>query len=202
DRSRRYDTASNLARDVERYLKDEPVEARPPSAWYRLRKAARRHRTALSVAGVVAAALVVGAAATLWQVSVARNERGASLADDKQHEDELDAIAKQQAEALLAERRQYALDKAIEAAFGGDLKKAHKTIVAAEAAGVAADRVHWLHGLVHYQQGKLEDAIREYESSIALKPSVAAYAMHGRALFDASLQSGNALDRYMQSARV
>jgi serine/threonine protein kinase len=31
DRSRRYDTASGLAKDVERYLKDEPVEARPPS---------------------------------------------------------------------------------------------------------------------------------------------------------------------------
>src|SRR5215472_14896437 len=177
DRARRYDTVSGLAKDVERYLKDEPVEARPPSAWYRLRKAARRNRTALSMAGVVAAMLVVGTAATLWQVSVARTEREARLAADKQHQDELDAIAKQQAEALLAERRQYALDKAIEAAFGGDLKKAHKTIVAAEAAGVAADRVHWLHGLVHYQQGKLEDAIREFEASIALKPSVAAYAM-------------------------
>src|SRR5262249_1594408 len=42
DRSRRYDTASNLARDVERFLKDKPVEARPPSAWYRLPNAPRR----------------------------------------------------------------------------------------------------------------------------------------------------------------
>src|SRR5262249_54217967 len=56
-RSRRYDTASNLARDVERYLKDEPVEARPPTAWYRVSKMLRRHRTALTVAGVVAAAV-------------------------------------------------------------------------------------------------------------------------------------------------
>src|SRR5262249_45521241 len=52
DRSRRYDTASNLARDVERYLKDEPVEARPPTAWYRVSKMVRRHRVALSVARV------------------------------------------------------------------------------------------------------------------------------------------------------
>src|SRR5262245_21010702 len=51
DRSRRYGTASNLARDIERYLKDEPVEARPPSAWYRLCKAARRNRSALAMAG-------------------------------------------------------------------------------------------------------------------------------------------------------
>ena len=37
DRSRRYGTASDLARDIERYLRDEPVEASPPSAAYRMR---------------------------------------------------------------------------------------------------------------------------------------------------------------------
>src|SRR5215468_7439992 len=75
DRVRRYDAASALARDVERHLKDEPVEARPPSAWYRLRKAARRNRMALTVAGVVAATVVLGTGATLWQASVARADR-------------------------------------------------------------------------------------------------------------------------------
>jgi serine/threonine protein kinase len=198
DRSRRYDAASALARDVERYLKDEPVEARPPSTWYRLRKATWRHRTALSVAGVVAATVVLGTTVSLWQASLARADRErAELAEAKRIQDKLDADA-----ALIAERRQNALDRAIEAAFSGDLAKAHKDIVAAEQAGVAPDRVHWLHGLVHYQQGKLEEAIREFESSIALKPSVAAYAMHARALFDASLQSGNSLTRYYQSARI
>src|SRR5262249_46260717 len=44
DRNRRYETASAFAADVQRYLKDEPVEAGPPSAWYRLRKFARRHK--------------------------------------------------------------------------------------------------------------------------------------------------------------
>ena len=38
DRTRRYETASGLARDVEHYLADEPVEAGPPGAGYRLRK--------------------------------------------------------------------------------------------------------------------------------------------------------------------
>src|SRR5262244_251396 len=70
DRSRRYDTASSLARDVERFLKDETVEARPPSAWYRLSKAARRNRTALSVAGVVVAMLVLGTGVILWQAKL------------------------------------------------------------------------------------------------------------------------------------
>ena len=39
DRTRRYETANGLARDIERYLKDEPVEACPPSLRYRLSKA-------------------------------------------------------------------------------------------------------------------------------------------------------------------
>src|SRR5262249_15026359 len=38
DRNCRYQTASALAADVERYLRDEAVEACPPSAWYRFRK--------------------------------------------------------------------------------------------------------------------------------------------------------------------
>ena len=42
DRTRRYDTANGLAMDVQRYLTDEPVQACPPSAGYRLRKFARR----------------------------------------------------------------------------------------------------------------------------------------------------------------
>jgi tetratricopeptide (TPR) repeat protein/serine/threonine protein kinase len=65
DRSRRYETASALAADVLHYLHDEPVEARPPSAWYRLRKFVRRHRTAVAIAAVsvVAVLLAVGSLA-------------------------------------------------------------------------------------------------------------------------------------------
>jgi WD40 repeat protein/serine/threonine protein kinase len=60
DRTRRYPTANGLARDVERYLHDEPVEACPPSAGYRLRKFARRYRAVLAVASAFAALLVLG----------------------------------------------------------------------------------------------------------------------------------------------
>src|SRR5437879_10707778 len=44
DRGRRYESASALAADVQRYLADEPVQACPPSVRYRLRKFARRNR--------------------------------------------------------------------------------------------------------------------------------------------------------------
>jgi serine/threonine protein kinase len=67
DRSRRYATATALASDVQRYLKDEPVEARAPSAWYRFRKLARRNRASVTAAALVTAALVVGIVATTWQ---------------------------------------------------------------------------------------------------------------------------------------
>src|SRR5205807_3693867 len=62
DRSRRYETANAVARDIERYLNDEPVEAGPPSTAYRLRKLARKHRRALAVAGGFVAMLAAGTA--------------------------------------------------------------------------------------------------------------------------------------------
>ena len=46
DRNRRYETASGFAADIERHLHDEPVEAGPPSAAYRLRKFVRREQGA------------------------------------------------------------------------------------------------------------------------------------------------------------
>src|SRR5262245_49783394 len=66
-RERRYETASALARDVQRYLADEPVEARPPSAAYRLRKFVRRHPLELALAGALAVLLVGGVAVAWWQ---------------------------------------------------------------------------------------------------------------------------------------
>ena len=62
DRRRRYETASAFAADVLCYLKDEPVEACPPSAWYRFRKFARRNTRALLTAAAVALAVVLTAA--------------------------------------------------------------------------------------------------------------------------------------------
>jgi eukaryotic-like serine/threonine-protein kinase len=62
DRNRRYETASAFAADVARYLNDEPVQACPPSAWYRFAKYARRKKTVLTISSVVvlASLLAVG----------------------------------------------------------------------------------------------------------------------------------------------
>src|SRR5262249_6524335 len=59
DRNRRYETAKDFAADVQRYLNDEPVQACPPSAWYRFRKFTRRKKTALVTTAVIALAVLV-----------------------------------------------------------------------------------------------------------------------------------------------
>ena len=53
DRNRRYESPSELAADIERYLHHEPVVARPASAGYRVQKYVRRHRVAVGVAAVL-----------------------------------------------------------------------------------------------------------------------------------------------------
>jgi eukaryotic-like serine/threonine-protein kinase len=78
DRSRRYETASAFAADVRRFLNQEPVEARPPSTWYRYGKLARRNKVALVTAAVVATALVLGTSVSIRQaVRAIRAERRA-----------------------------------------------------------------------------------------------------------------------------
>jgi serine/threonine protein kinase len=67
DRNRRYETAASFAADVRRYLDDEPVQAGPPSAWYRFGKLARRNTAALCTAALVAASLLAGIAIATWQ---------------------------------------------------------------------------------------------------------------------------------------
>jgi WD40 repeat protein/serine/threonine protein kinase len=63
DRNRRYQTAAGLGADVRRFLCDEPVQACPPSAWYRFRKLARRNRRALVTVSVLTLAAGVGVGA-------------------------------------------------------------------------------------------------------------------------------------------
>jgi serine/threonine protein kinase/tetratricopeptide (TPR) repeat protein len=66
DRTRRYETASGLALDVQRYLADEPVLAGPPSTAYRLRKFLRRHRVPVLAGAALVLALVAGIVGTTW----------------------------------------------------------------------------------------------------------------------------------------
>jgi serine/threonine protein kinase/tetratricopeptide (TPR) repeat protein len=76
DRNRRYETASAFAADVQRYLHDEPVLACPPSAWYRLRKFARRNQAGLAIAACLSLVLATLGGGFGWEMRV-RAERAA-----------------------------------------------------------------------------------------------------------------------------
>jgi len=67
DRTRRYETANGLGMDVQRYLDDEPVLARPPSTFYRLEKLIYRHRVAFGAIGAVGLTLLGGLALATGQ---------------------------------------------------------------------------------------------------------------------------------------
>ena len=66
ERTRRYETAIGLARDVERFLNDEAVDAGPPSAGYRIRKFVRRNRPAVAAAAIITVLLVGGISTSTW----------------------------------------------------------------------------------------------------------------------------------------
>lgn len=66
DRARRYQTANDLALDVQRCLENEPILARPPSRFYRLQKLARRNKVVFVSSAAVIAALVVGTGVSTW----------------------------------------------------------------------------------------------------------------------------------------
>jgi len=61
-KTRRYTSAADLGADIQRYLSDEPITARPPSAGYQLRKFARRHRGLMASMAVVFVVLLAGVA--------------------------------------------------------------------------------------------------------------------------------------------
>ena len=54
DRTRRYESASDLASDIQRFLQNEPVKAGPPSATYRLKKFVRRNQMPVAISAVLA----------------------------------------------------------------------------------------------------------------------------------------------------
>ena len=64
DRTRRYDSVSELAADIERHLNNEPVLASPPSTPYRVRKFIRRHRVGVAAGAAVGLALIAGIVGT------------------------------------------------------------------------------------------------------------------------------------------
>ncbi|HUG66163.1 MAG TPA: serine/threonine-protein kinase, partial [Pirellulaceae bacterium] len=76
-RDRRYEAASVMAQDIQRYLNDEPVQACPPSIAYRFRKYAKRHKGLLTTAALLTATLIIATGVSVayaFQADQAKNE--------------------------------------------------------------------------------------------------------------------------------
>jgi serine/threonine protein kinase len=121
-RDRRYESANGLARDIRRFLADEPVEARPPSAGYRLKKFLRRHKGPV-IAGILLLLAVlggvVGTSIGMVEAQKARSEEALREAADRErlirNGDAIESLLGQCEEALRAddaEKAGLALDQA------------------------------------------------------------------------------------------
>ena len=130
DRSRRYESASQLAQDIDRHLQGDAVQAGPDSLVYRLRKAARKHRVALAVSAVILLTLAAGIATSLlfaW-----RSHR----------------IAGELRETL--DRLQTEIvDHAFRLALTGDITEVEEALTRAEQAGAARDLIATIRGVAH-----------------------------------------------------
>jgi serine/threonine protein kinase len=110
DRDRRYETASALAADVQRFLHDEPVQACPPSAIYRFRKLARRHRAALTMTSLVLLLLVAGLSVGLVAVNQEQKRTQAALSAEARRREQarqaLDAMSSEIIDEWLAKQQE------------------------------------------------------------------------------------------------
>ena len=97
ERSRRYETANSLAADIERFLEDKEVEARPPSTKYRIQKFVRRNRASVIAASLVLATLVLGLIGT--SIGLVEANRQTRIAKGEQRKKET-----QRARAVAAEK--------------------------------------------------------------------------------------------------
>jgi non-specific serine/threonine protein kinase/serine/threonine-protein kinase len=75
DRTRRYDSPQELAADIERHLRDQPVLAGPPSMAYRAKKFVRRHKVGVGVAAAGLAVLIAFVGAMAYQANRIARER-------------------------------------------------------------------------------------------------------------------------------
>jgi serine/threonine protein kinase/Flp pilus assembly protein TadD len=120
DRNRRYESASSLARDVQRYLADEPVQASPPSRWYKLRKLVWRNKgtfaSALAVALLSLLSIItlgVGNSRIRWEQRRTKQEKDRAEKAQELAESRADEIRRglerlKAANALLDRGRHYA----------------------------------------------------------------------------------------------
>jgi len=166
DPDKRYQTAGQMADDLRRYVNRFAILAKRPSVVERCGKWVRRHPGL--TAGVACAVLGLGVAGFFaWHAHEAERLR---VEQERDQAERLAAETRKQEERLLAEQRQNALDLALVAATGGDLRAAQKAIAKAELLGASTGQVHVLQGQVALHSGKTQDALDHLKQAVNLLP--------------------------------
>ncbi len=193
DRARRYDTANGLARDVERYLHDEPVEACPPSPLYRLRKLARKHRglltTAASFLGLLVTGLIVSTSLAAWAIRAQRTAQDARIeaesALDSERVARAEAIAaKEMAESFskrLITATQYS-DEGVGYFHKGNWALAHDRFAKAEEIEPGLYQIYSFRAMLFTKLGLWDRAAEDYDRRLRLSNQVTARTWFEHAL--------------------
>jgi serine/threonine protein kinase len=105
DRARRYETATALAAEVQRYMKNEPIQARPPSKIYLFQKLLRRHKFLFASAGAVSGALLIGLGLSTWLWIKEREARTRAVAAERSMEKSSRIAAENAQQAGLSARK-------------------------------------------------------------------------------------------------
>ena len=200
DRTRRYETADGLVRDIQRYLTDEVVEARPPSTGYRLRKFARRHKGQLIAACLVLFALLSGMAGTIWGQIEAKKQAEIALEQKKQAEDSANEARKQRDRADEEAAIAKALDRFVLERVLGESRAASEEltkIVSEIVDGTTAKskRVEFVASVRRYlRANNTLRSLAEKYSSLPSRPM----GPEDKALFDALIKAGVEVGGQMQ----
>ena len=182
--------------DVQRYLADEPVQACPPSAWYRLRKFVRRNRRSVSAASLILLALVAGVIGTTWGLIRAeqqrhiverqRNElaeRNQALQAAHEHERLLNERARQAIEAVTSETaiEQLTREKELRPEQKDFLDKMIRYYAESTQEGAATEqersrqaRAYGRMGRMNQVLGRSQDSENAYRRAVALGQQLAA----------------------------
>jgi WD40 repeat protein/serine/threonine protein kinase len=126
DRNRRYETASGLAEDLQRYLADEPVMACRPSLGYRLRKFLRRNKAPVLAAGLVALALLCGGIGVAFGLIEAWNRRKLTSLWQKAEIARGEAETARDGEAKAKRETEDAREKLAAVEYGRTMQVAHQ----------------------------------------------------------------------------
>jgi len=193
DRTRRYETANGLAADLERYLRNEPVVARPPSTAYLFLKFVRRHKFLFASASAVAAALFFGLGISTWLLLREREARRRAVAAERTQEQlsQEAETSRRQAESNEARARTEATKSKQVARFLQDMLRGidpsialgRDTVVLREILDRTVDRVHrdlqnqpevaaellTTIGTVYLELGKNEQAERMLTRALAFR---------------------------------